>query len=81
MSPSPSLNHYDLSNYKEWKHSIARVCRIPLTLAYVKARIVALQDDTKQTTRRFIETWGDAHSVRVVGRFRLAHAEIKGNPA
>lgn len=33
-----------LRNYKEWKHCITQLCRIPLTLPYVEARLAALQD-------------------------------------
>ena len=69
-----------LSNYKEWKHCITQLCRIPLTLPYIEARLDALQDPRDHATQRFIATWGDGHRAQVIEWFRIARAELKGNP-
>lgn len=68
-----------LRNYKEWKHCITQLCRIPLTLPYVEASLTALQDPRDYTTQRFVENWGEAHRLRVSEWFRIARAELKAN--
>lgn len=66
-----------LDSYEEWKHCITELCGIPLTPAYVEARIGALADRSDHGTRRFIETWGEPHLERVKSWFERARTEFR----
>lgn len=63
-------------SYDDWKHCITMLCRIPLTLAYVEARMAALADPADYGTQRFVQIWGEAHLERVEGWFSQAHGEL-----
>ncbi|MDB6454234.1 hypothetical protein [Falsirhodobacter sp. 20TX0035] len=58
--------------YADWRHCITVACGIPLTPAYIRARIDALEDPRDDHTRRFVERWGRAHHERTLGWFREA---------
>ena len=66
-----------LRSYRDWKHCITELCRIPLTLSYVEGRIAALGDSGAYEAQRFIQTWGEAHFDRVKGWFVQAREELK----
>ncbi|EAT10054.1 hypothetical protein NYF14_11005 [Sphingobium sp. 10 DY56-G10] len=68
-------------NYEEWKHCITVLCRIPMTPAFVEARIAALADLRDYGTVRFVETWGEAHLERVKAWFLEARAELAAGGA
>ncbi|PZU12333.1 MAG: hypothetical protein DI606_09645 [Sphingobium sp.] len=67
--------------YDEWKHCITVLCRIPLTPAFVEARIAALANPRDYGTLRFVETWGEAHRDRVTAWFLEARAELAAGDA
>ena len=67
---------FQCQNYKEWKHCITIKCKIPLTADYVSKRISALQNVRDPATSRFIELYGDAYRLRVIGWFEQARAEV-----
>lgn len=67
--PSPLPETYD-----QWRHCIEVTCGIPLTPAFIAARLEALADDHDPHTRRFVEQWGDAHRRRVLGWLETARA-------
>jgi hypothetical protein len=60
------------NDFSAWRRCIEIDCRLTLTPAFVSARIGALSDVTDAATRRFVETWGEAHRARVLGWFREA---------
>jgi hypothetical protein len=64
--------------YEEWKHCITELCRIPLTPAFIEARIDALVDPKDYGTQRFVQTWGIAHLERVRAWFERAQRESGG---
>ncbi|MEM7765941.1 MAG: hypothetical protein AAF253_00465 [Pseudomonadota bacterium] len=59
-------------NFDEWKHCITVQCGIPLTPSFVETRIKALEDEKDYRTRKFIETWGQAHHAKTLEWFREA---------
>ena len=67
---------FRLRSYKDWKHCITRLCRIPLTPDYVETRIITLDDRRDYGTQRFVETWGEAHLDRVKSWFLQAREEL-----
>lgn len=70
-----------LDSHAAWKDCITVKCGIPLTPAYVAERIQVLADPRNEQTRRFVETWGDAHRQDVLGWFRQAQADLAGGRA
>ena len=66
-----------LETYDDWKHCIAVLCRIPLTLTYVEQRLAALRDPADNGTQKFIATWGEAHLAHVIGWFERAERELQ----
>ena len=67
-----------LESYEQWKHCITDICRIDLTLPFVEARLQALGNLADHETRRFIDSWGEAHRQRVMGWFLQARRELAG---
>jgi len=65
-----------LTTYEEWKHCITVLCGIPLTTDYINKRIGELKDRNDYGTKKFIDTWGDAHLDQVMGWFEKAKVEI-----
>lgn len=65
-----------LSTYTDWKHCITVSCNIPLTSAYIEARLIELNDISNYNTKKFVSTWGEAHLSRVIGWFEQAKQEI-----
>lgn len=65
-----------LESYDDWKHCITVGCDIPLTPAFVEARLAALQNRSDMHTRKFIDQWGEAHLNRVIGWFEQARREL-----
>jgi len=59
-------------SYEEWRHCIESWCRIELTPEYIELRIRALQDTREETTRRFIECYGETYHSAVLGWFQRA---------
>ncbi|WP_104492607.1 hypothetical protein [Paracoccus denitrificans] len=68
--------NYIPQTYEEWEHCITVKCGIPLTPAYVAARIAALEDRHDFHTQRFIGRWGEAHHARTLGWFREAAGKL-----
>ncbi|MFV0644745.1 MAG: hypothetical protein ACK5NN_09650 [Sphingomonadaceae bacterium] len=55
-------------SYEKRNHSIAVLCKIPLTRSFVKNRIAAIADLSGYgTQQRFVQTWGDSSPVVVRG--------------
>lgn len=70
-----------LESYADWKTCIEHYCGIPLTQTFVAARVSELSDMNHEKTRRFIETWGEQHRLRVLSWFETAMAELeRANP-
>lgn len=64
-------------NYDAWEECITVKCGIPLTLAYVRERVVALSDESDYHTQKFISRWGRAHHARTLGWFQEAEAKLQ----
>ncbi|MEM6486681.1 MAG: hypothetical protein AAF677_00180 [Pseudomonadota bacterium] len=64
------------TTYDEWEHCITVACGIPLTQDFVVGRIAALQDANDYHTRKFIETWGEAHHAQTLEWFKEAAARL-----
>lgn len=64
-----------MKSYEDWKHCITVLCGIPLTSAFIAQRLAALRDPNDHATRRFVETWGERHRLRVVGWFEQAQQQ------
>jgi hypothetical protein len=65
------------NDFSAWRRYIKIECRLTLTPAFVAARIGALSDVTDASTRRFVETWGEAHRAHMLGWFRQAQRGLK----
>ena len=65
-----------LADYEDWKRCITIECGIPLTADYVEQRISALEDPNNLHTRKFLNTWGEAHLHKVIGWFKTARQEV-----
>lgn len=63
--------------YEGWKHCITELCRIPLTQDYIEKRITDLNNPNDYHTQKFIDTWGEAHLKKIIGRFEQARDEFK----
>ncbi len=68
------------TDYASWQRCITVDCGLDLTPAFVADRLAELRDPTHRRTRRFVQSWGEAHRLRVVGFFeraerRLGHAD------
>ncbi|MEW6037453.1 MAG: hypothetical protein AB1648_04275 [Pseudomonadota bacterium] len=61
--------------YSAWRHCIEVECGIPLTAAFLQARLAALRDEEAGEARRFRRLYGDAHWLRVLGWFEHAAQE------
>jgi hypothetical protein len=70
-----------LRSYEDWHHCITQLCRIPLTIGYVEARIAELDDAGAYETQRFVQLWGEAHLTRVKKWFRQAREDLAGGVA
>ncbi|MEZ5898548.1 MAG: hypothetical protein R3D51_03545 [Hyphomicrobiaceae bacterium] len=68
-----------LETYADWKTCIEEYCRIPLTPEFVASRIAELTDTSNERTRRFVETWGEAHRQRVLSWFQKARDQFAGS--
>jgi len=66
-----------LNSYEEWKHCITVSCDIPLTPDFVEKRLEALRNSADLHTRKFIDSWGEAHLARVIGWFEQAERELR----
>lgn len=64
-----------LKAYEDWRHCIEVACGIEITPAFVNERIAELSDADHSKTRRFVETWGEAHRARVLNWFEQARSE------
>ncbi|MEM7176608.1 MAG: hypothetical protein AAGD47_02440 [Pseudomonadota bacterium] len=64
------------TTYEDWEHCITVKCGIPLTAEFVAERIAALQDTSDYSTRRFIESWGEAHLNRTLEWFQEAQQRL-----
>ncbi len=65
MSPVPK-------SYAEWEHCITVKCGLDLTADFVAARIEALENPQDYHTRKFLQTWGEAHHAQVLRWFKEA---------
>lgn len=62
--------------YTEWRHCIEVECGIPLTPAFIQARLIQLGDEQAEETLRFRRLYGDDHWRRVLSWFEQAAREI-----
>jgi hypothetical protein len=65
-----------LSTYEDWLHCLVELCRIRPTPEYVTARLAELRNEHDPATRRFVQSWGDAHRLRVVAWFERLQREL-----
>jgi hypothetical protein len=49
------------TNFEQWKHCIVKECGIPLTSAFVNARLEAMNDANNEYTRQFVKCYGNSH--------------------
>ncbi|KQM79508.1 hypothetical protein [Xylophilus sp. Leaf220] len=64
------------ADFAQWRHCIVAECGIPLTPAFVAARLAVWQDIRAEETVRFRRLYGDTHWQRVVGWFEQARAQL-----
>lgn len=64
------------TNYENWKHCITVSCGIPLTVDYIRTRLVDLKNPSDFHTQKFIKTWGEDYLETVVGWFERAKTEF-----
>ena len=67
------------TTYEEWKHCITVECGIPLTIGYVKERIVALGNNKDLHTQKFLQIWGAAHHAQTLAWFQRAADELQAS--
>jgi len=73
---SPAENPFP-HGYRAWVHCITVDCGIPITPAFVAARISILQQLGHDETRRFRHLHGDIHWRAVLGWFERAAREVR----
>jgi hypothetical protein len=69
------------TEYARWKRCITVTCGLALTRTFVAERLAELRDLRHPRTQRFVESWGDAHRVRVIGFFERAQRDVERSPA
>ncbi len=69
------------TDYARWKRCIIVDCGLDLTPDFVADRLVDLRDPTNHRTRRFVQSWGEAHRLRVIGFFERAQRDLERSPA
>jgi len=62
--------------FEEWRYCIEHWCGIELSPQYIEQRLAAMQNTNDEHTRRFIESYGQAHHEAVLSWFRRAQQEI-----
>lgn len=62
--------------YEEWRHCITIVCGIPLTAAFVKDRLEALEKESSHEMKKFRARYGEGHLQQVKDWFARAREEI-----
>jgi hypothetical protein len=67
--------------YSAWRHCIEMDCGIPLTMAFIRERIAALEDLGDFRTEQFVRLYGQAHLDRVRGWFAEALRELSPGSA
>ncbi|WP_293813747.1 hypothetical protein [uncultured Aquitalea sp.] len=65
------MNHAHIpQTYEEWRHCITVICRQPLTMPYLEARIAALNTGSDPMTARFVELYGEAQRLNAITWFK-----------
>lgn len=64
------------STYDEWHHCITEICGIPLTEAYIRKRIDALNNHRDYMTTRFVELYGESQRQQTLAWFEQALSEV-----
>ncbi|HBS5820989.1 TPA: hypothetical protein MAK91_000462 [Klebsiella variicola] len=62
--------------YPQWYRCITEECDIPLTQAFIAARLAVLENPDHQETRRFVSLYGQPHLCKVVQWFKKADEEL-----
>ncbi len=62
--------------YAEWREALTKHCGVSLTPDYARKRIQALRDPKDPATRKFIDTYGEAHLQQVIRWFQQAEQEM-----
>ena len=69
-----------LSTYEDWLHCLVALCRIRPTPEYVAARLAELRNERALGTRKFVESWGEPHRLRVIAWFERLERELREAP-
>jgi len=64
------------STYADWRHCIERDCGIPLTAAFIAARVADLRDPHSHHTQQFLRLYGPEHQARVLAWFAQAAEDV-----
>lgn len=64
-------------NYQAWRHCIEHWCGIPLTREFIEQRLQELSRPEDEHTKKFIESYGQAHHEQVTAWFNEALNDIK----
>lgn len=62
--------------YAAWRHCITVDCGIPLTLAFIEARLAVYTDENNLENHRFRKLYGDTHRQNVQRWLQQARQEI-----
>jgi hypothetical protein len=73
MSPATAIP----ASYTQWRRCIEVDCAIPLTPAFVAARLAALGDAGSEEATRFVRLYGPAHWRNVLTWFGQAQQDLR----
>ncbi len=63
-------------SYPAWRHCIEVACGIPLTAAFIRERLAALDDARDFRTQQFVTHYGEAHLAQIRSWFEDALREL-----
>ena len=65
------------TTYADWRRCIERDCGLPLTPAFIAARLADLRDPSSHHTQQFVRHYGGEHHVRVLEWFERAERDAR----
>lgn len=65
--------------FDAWRHCIEHDCGIPLTPAFIEARLSILQDPSNAERQRFATLYGAAHLEHIITWFSAALAQTQAH--
>lgn len=62
--------------YEEWRHCITVICRQELSPTYIEERIKSLSSTDDNSTRQFVELYGEPQRVKTLQWFEQAKSNV-----